>query len=136
MKALVQVDAKHGPVWLVTYEEKEVGFSIFESEERKLAFLSPSSLVDVDSGAIMEFKEVKNRHHNKSSFVLHFHVEVLVTEQSNKVYYLSLTLNLSFRFRRRQGPGKTGRCVEKRLHLLSMVEKSFSSLKVSEGIRS
>jgi len=59
VKALVGVDGKHGPVWLVTYEEKEVGSSMFESEERKVAFLSPSSLIHVDSGDVLEFKQVE-----------------------------------------------------------------------------
>ena len=64
MGAFIGDHATHGPVWQVTYEEKEVGGATFESEERKVAFVSPGLLVDVenasDSGdGIMQFKEVK-----------------------------------------------------------------------------
>ena len=50
----------------MTYEEKEVGSSTFKAEERKVAFLSPSLIVDVENagtghfgGGIMEFKVSK-----------------------------------------------------------------------------
>ena len=48
---LVAEHPKHGPIWLLKYDEKDVDAKTFDAEERTVVFCTPDLLMDLDAAA-------------------------------------------------------------------------------------